>query len=1209
MTIILFLVDSSASMAQRNYMGCSAIDTAKAIVGDILKLRQRDINNRQSDRYMLLTTEEFPTCVKAGWKEGSQVFHEQLKALRPCGKFPLKQALMSALQFVNLNRAQTGVDYYGHGRFPHLQESVIIVTISDSSSVGDLPSDFELRVDSKTTLPGAEYTEEAFRWDQRLFSIVLRMGARAPAEPRIALAPPVSIEPGVIQRVCASTGGRSFMMTSHKQAGAVIEQLTQMIHVNGIVLRFEHPTPNPPSHNGTAENGEPSEERKAELASEKLRKALEEHPITFVLTRSRGPGHWPIPEAFWPDTVQASAKLPVRKAHPMLTIGLSPTEVQVNTDFPFDKYELDPVCALSDFVRERTVALGNGNVCWQVFVSNSYRVPGVGKPFGFLKTATNGSSVNLFLMPYNYPVLLKLLDDQKADARLRVNPDWRLKLDQYVLSCPSYYKTLHYVKQLKKGLLRLKLTGGLFDEQQQQVYAPQIVKMLNAMKTVGKEEMDKLQAEIAARIAKREAQRPISYMVDVEKRETIKPWRNFRIEWEEERKARLAAAKSDEPPEKKKGRGSRGLPMPAARSSSAVVIADDIAPDPELPEPAPTAVEPVPNLASGTNMQIDLFTLASATAKAQVYRNPFIIEKGQLAQMLPRLRINLEQQLRDSPIPALEGGLPGMSCKLQTAYELHALPVGQMGNYDEYVKQLEAIGAGPLREVEHRAMRENTFGNPFKKDKKALAVDEVGEAPAAAARDQNSNGMSKKDRRAMEGNRPPRRKAGPLALNAMAIWRERRRTNSMSAVSDLSHTADDLSDDLTDAESSSRENLNRDVDDLLADMEALGASASPSAEGNGSEARPLSNGGGASPTGSTVSRDSGVSAWGLDEEAEEEEDDDDLVIIEPSPSKKAKLAEQPAATTAAAARSVPARKRGGGAGGRSGVEEVVTLERIRHLKGEVVNLTRKFMSDDAILASMDALFASLPMRALLIMTRFARDEAERFKKRALIRVLSERLTELEASLQMLSSSMVLGRLTAAAASSSLTPSVLQAQQRAALHDRSSVPRVVDDREKRTHRVVDAGYAFRYHRQGVDALPRIPDCKVPVARPAYKKREAWSDDQARFGQNDYIDILGDGTLHPALLQFHTPRWLRGFPGQHKANELIKLIHYRNLYKEKLQEHSPRRWHELQKRIKYLLMHHNYNKQDELTRERDLGLWEEEPDYAYKDKSRRSFKDNV
>lgn len=31
-----------------------------------------------------------------------------------------------------------------------------------------------------------------------------------------------------------------------------------------------------------------------------------------------------------------------------------------------------------------------------------------------------------------------------------------------------------------------------------------------------------------------------------------------------------------------------------------------------------------------------------------------------------------------------------------------------------------------ISQVEHRAMRENTFGNPFKKDKKALAVDEVG---------------------------------------------------------------------------------------------------------------------------------------------------------------------------------------------------------------------------------------------------------------------------------------------------------------------------------------------------------------------------------------------------------------------------------------------------------------------------------------------------
>ncbi|KAH7697449.1 Protein MRPL-51, partial [Aphelenchoides avenae] len=111
------------------------------------------------------------------------------------------------------------------------------------------------------------------------------------------------------------------------------------------------------------------------------------------------------------------------------------------------------------------------------------------------------------------------------------------------------------------------------------------------------------------------------------------------------------------------------------------------------------------------------------------------------------------------------------------------------------------------------------------------------------------------------------------------------------------------------------------------------------------------------------------------------------------------------------------------------------------------------------------------------------------------------------------------------------------------------------------------------------------------------------------ENDYIDLLGDGSLHPAQLQYHTPRWLRGFPGQHRANELVKLIHYRNLYKDKLQQNMPRRWHELCKRINYLLQYHNYRKQDEMHEERNLGLWEQEPDYFFKDKSRRSYKDLV
>ena len=125
------------------------------------------------------------------------------------------------------------------------------------------------------------------------------------------------------------------------------------------------------------------------------------------------------------------------------------------------------------------------------------------------------------------------------------------------------------------------------------------------------------------------------------------------------------------------------------------------------------------------------------------------------------------------------------------------------------------------------------------------------------------------------------------------------------------------------------------------------------------------------------------------------------------------------------------------------------------------------------------------------------------------------------------------------------------------HDRSQVPRIVDDRRKRMTKFNDTGYFYRYHRPEVDPLPRIPDNQQPVFKPKYKvsKNEnklikkskkvktPWRPSHARFGEFDYIDILGNGGLHPAQLLYHVPRWLRGFPGQHKANELIKLVHYR------------------------------------------------------------------
>lgn len=57
--------------------------------------------------------------------------------------------------------------------------------------------------------------------------------------------------------------------------------------------------------------------------------------------------------------------------------------------------------------------------------------------------------------------------------------------------------------------------------------------------------------------------------------------------------------------------------------------------------------------------------------------------------------------------------------------DLHNQPISKMGNYQEYMACLSNIGAGPLRELEPQAARPHAFGNPFKLDKKSMAIDEV----------------------------------------------------------------------------------------------------------------------------------------------------------------------------------------------------------------------------------------------------------------------------------------------------------------------------------------------------------------------------------------------------------------------------------------------------------------------------------------------------
>lgn len=74
------------------------------------------------------------------------------------------------------------------------------------------------------------------------------------------------------------------------------------------------------------------------------------------------------------------------------------------------------LCLFVCFGLSQLVVLWFSSSCGsQVFVSGSMKQNDLGQPFGYLKASTTLTCVNLFIMPYNYPVLLPLLGKTRGN--------------------------------------------------------------------------------------------------------------------------------------------------------------------------------------------------------------------------------------------------------------------------------------------------------------------------------------------------------------------------------------------------------------------------------------------------------------------------------------------------------------------------------------------------------------------------------------------------------------------------------------------------------------------------------------------------------------------------------------------------------------------------------------------------------------------------
>jgi len=93
--------------------------------------------------------------------------------------------------------------------------------------------------------------------------------------------------------------------------------------------------------------------------------------------------------------------------------------------------------------------------------------------------------------------------------------------------------------------------------------------------------------------------------------------------------------------------------------------------------------------------------------------------------------------------------------------------------------------------------------------------------------------------------------------------------------------------------------------------------------------------------------------------------------------------------------------------------------------------------------------------------------------------------------------------------------------------------------------------------------------MPIWDPV--KNDQWTKKKALFGQNDYIDILGDGTVHPWEL-IRAPPWLKGYRG----NELQRIARQLGFQGAYLRETYPSRYHTLTKTMFYYFKRLNRRK---------------------------------
>lgn len=464
--------------------------------------------------------------------------------------------------------------------------------------------------------------------------------------------------------MCEVTGGRSYRIKSHYVLNQCIESLVQKVQP-GVVVQFEQLL---------AKDLKDGEVQDLAFQTTKKMIYVAKHPSQ----KNQFPvGFWPIPEPYWPDPKLVN--LPPRDAHPKIRI-VTPCvdEPPMVRNFPVDKYEVEASPLTLQILSKR-----EPNKCWPVVVSTGNYTGE--QPFGYLKTCPPFTQVFLIILPYNYSVLLPLVNELLHKYNSSPPPDWTYKFSVYLRQTPPYYAPF-LRRALNTANVPYNFLQYILPESLDNYLSASVANYLKTMKNTAKQEQENMCLRI------------------------------------------LKQLKMPKPPYHQ---------VETAKLNCGLPLKRDIVTHPQLRDTFAKVHSEI-NLFENYTIVVPI---VNEQGPAKNYRNPFDIPRKDLIDEIARMRENFYK-------------LPTSSICVTSKDYGHCLPISDMGNYQEYIKNKEQ----PLREIEPTNVRQHMFGNPYKKDKHMVMVDEADMSEVIIK--PNASPLAKKVLEVTA--RPRKRKPGPI---------------------------------------------------------------------------------------------------------------------------------------------------------------------------------------------------------------------------------------------------------------------------------------------------------------------------------------------------------------------------------------------------------------------------------------------------------------